>query len=218
LLISGACLWTPEGGIPAGIIEGLPSRTVPVLALALVEREREPEPVLPSTAGANKRGAIEITLPNGTRLNVDASVNEKALARVLRDGFDGLAAKVQQMIGADPFSGHLFIFRGKRGDYFKGLYWDGSGLWPIAKRLEKGRFVWPPIINGAMTLTPAQFSVLVEAMDWRRTIAPPVPAYPMLIGQITDGRRSLTPESYIECPISLSAPPAFIGRVDKKMG
>ena len=99
----------------------------------------------------------------------------------LRNGFDGLAAKAQQVIGADPFSGHLFIFRGKRGDYFKGLYWDGSGMWLIAKRLEKGRFVWPPIVDGAMTLTPAQFSVLVEAMDWRRTVAPPAPIRPMLI-------------------------------------
>ena len=58
----------------------------------------------------------------------------------LRNGFDGLAAKAQQVIGADPFSGHLFLFRGKRGDYFKGVYWDGSGMWLIAKRLEKGRF------------------------------------------------------------------------------
>jgi hypothetical protein len=47
----------------------------------------------------------------------------------LRNGFDGLAAKAQQVIGADPFSDHLFIFRGKPGDYFKGLYWDGSGMW-----------------------------------------------------------------------------------------
>src|ERR1700733_1017348 len=99
----------------------------------------------------------------------------------LRNGFDGLAVKAQQIIGADPFSGHLFIFRGKRGDYFKGLYWDGSGMWLIAKRLEKGRFVWPPIVDGAMTLTPAQFSVLVEAMDWRRTVAPALPSRPMLI-------------------------------------
>jgi transposase len=81
----------------------------------------------------------------------------------LRNGFDGLAAKAQQVIGADPFSGHLFIFRGKRGDYFKGLYWDGSGMWLIAKRPEKGRFVWPPVVDGAMTLTPAQFSLLVVA-------------------------------------------------------
>lgn len=70
----------------------------------------------------------------------------------LRSGFNGLAAKTQQMIGADPFSGHLLIFRGKHGDYFKALYWGGSGLRLLAKRLEKGRFVWPPIVDGAMTL------------------------------------------------------------------
>ena len=58
---------------------------------------------------------------------------------------------------------------------------DGSGMWLIAKRLEKGRFVWPPIVDGAMTLTPAQFSVLVEAMDWRRTIAPPPTPQPVLV-------------------------------------
>jgi transposase len=99
----------------------------------------------------------------------------------LRNGFDGLAAKVQQTIGADPFSGHLFIFRGKRGDYLKGLYWDGTGLCLFAKRLEKGRFVWPPIVDGAMTLTPAQLALLIEAMDWRRTVAPPAPTQPMLV-------------------------------------
>jgi len=99
----------------------------------------------------------------------------------LRNGFDGLAAKVQQMIGADPFSGHLFIFRGKRGDYLKGLYWDGSGLVLVAKRLEKGRFVWPPIIDGSLTLTAGQVALLIEAMDWRRTVAPPPPSQPMLV-------------------------------------
>ena len=57
---------------------------------------------------------------------------------VLRNGFDGLAANVKHVIGADPFSGQLFIFRSKRGDYFKALYWDGCGMWLIAKRLEKG--------------------------------------------------------------------------------
>jgi transposase len=99
----------------------------------------------------------------------------------LRNGFDGLAAKVQQMIGADPFSGQLFLFRGKRGDYLKALYWDGSGLCLFAKRLEKGRFVWPPIVDSAVTLTPAQLALLIEAMDWRRTIAPPAPAQPILV-------------------------------------
>ena len=99
----------------------------------------------------------------------------------LRNGFDGLAAKAQQMIGADPFSGHLFLFRGKRGDYLKALYWDGSGLCLFAKRLEKGRFVWPPIVDGSVMPTPAQLALLIEAMDWRRTVAPPLPQQPMLV-------------------------------------
>jgi transposase len=89
----------------------------------------------------------------------------------LRNGFEGLAAKA--MIDAEPSSGHLFVFRGKRGDYFKGLYWDGTGLCLFAKRLEQGKFVWSPIIDGSMTLTPAQLALLIEAMDWRRTVAPP---------------------------------------------
>ena len=69
----------------------------------------------------------------------------------LRAGFDGLAAKVQQIIGADPFSGHVFIFRSKRGHYLKGLYWDGSGMCLFAKRLERGKFVWPPLVDGTVT-------------------------------------------------------------------
>lgn len=99
----------------------------------------------------------------------------------LRAGFDGLSAKVQQIIGADPFSGHVFIFRSKRGHYLKGLYWDGSGLCLFAKRLERGKFVWPPIVDGTLTPTPAQMALLIEAMDWRRTVAPPLPARPMLV-------------------------------------
>jgi len=59
----------------------------------------------------------------------------------LRAGFDGLSAKVQRIIGADPFSGLVFIFRSKRGHYLKGLYCDGSGLCLFAKRLERGKFV-----------------------------------------------------------------------------
>ena len=83
----------------------------------------------------------------------------------MRAGFNGLAAKLRQVIGQEPFSGHLFLFRGKRGDYFKAIYRDGSGLWLLAKRLEQGRVVWPPIVDGAMTLSPAQLAMLVEAMD-----------------------------------------------------
>jgi transposase len=57
------------------------------------------------------------------------------------------------------------------------LHWDGSGLCLFAKRLERSRFVWPPLIEGGVVLTPAQFALLIEAMDWRRTVAPEPPAH-----------------------------------------
>ncbi len=81
----------------------------------------------------------------------------------------------------DPFSGHLFCFRSKRGDYLKILYWDGSGLCLFAKRLERGKFVWPPIVDGGLILTPAQLALLLEAIDWRRTVAPALPARPTAV-------------------------------------
>ena len=96
-------------------------------------------------------------------------------------GCDGLAAQVANVLQADPYSGHVFIFRSKRADYLKILYWDGSGLCLFAKRLEQGRFVWPPIVDGAMILTPAQLALLVEAIDWRRTVAPPLPTRPEMV-------------------------------------
>jgi transposase len=99
----------------------------------------------------------------------------------MRYGFDGLAAKVTQVLNADPFSGHLFLFRSKRADYFKILYYDGTGLCLFAKRLESNKFVWPPIVDGGMVLTPAQLALLVEAMDWRRTVAAEVPRRPVAV-------------------------------------
>jgi transposase len=99
----------------------------------------------------------------------------------MRYGFDGLSAKVASVLARDPFSGHLFLFRSKRGDYLKILYWDGSGLCLFAKRLERGRFVWPPIVAGALVLTPAQLALLIEAIDWRRTVAPTLPARPVAV-------------------------------------
>jgi transposase len=89
----------------------------------------------------------------------------------LRKGFNGLTAEVKNVLFADPFSGHLFVFQGKRGDYVKILYWDGTGLCLYAKRLELGRFVWPPVIDERMRLTPAQLALLIEGIDWRRTVA-----------------------------------------------
>ncbi len=74
---------------------------------------------------------------------------------------------MQQTLEQDPFSGHVFAFRGRRGDLLKLLYWDGQGLCLFAKRLERGRFIWPAAKDGAVTLTPAQLSMLLEGIDWR---------------------------------------------------
>ena len=90
----------------------------------------------------------------------------------MRKGFAGLSAQVADVVKADPYSGHLFVFRGKRGDYLKILHWDGSGLCLFAKRLEQGRFVWPPIVDDSLRLTSVQLALLIEGMDWRRTHAP----------------------------------------------
>lgn len=82
-------------------------------------------------------------------------------------GFDGLARLVEEKLSRDPFGGQLFVFRGKRGDLIKALWWDGQGLCLFAKRLERGRFVWPKAEGGACVVTPAQLSMLLEGIDWR---------------------------------------------------
>jgi transposase len=88
----------------------------------------------------------------------------------LRRGFDGLSALVQTKLEQQPFSGHVFVFRGRRGDLIKPLWWDGDGLCLFAKRLERGRFVWPQATEGAVPLTRAQLSMLLEGIDWRRPV------------------------------------------------
>lgn len=83
-----------------------------------------------------------------------------------RKGMDGLAALVKERLGADPFSGTLFVFRARRADRVKLILWDGTGLCLFAKRLERGRFRWPRIEDGTMRLTAAQFGALIEGLDW----------------------------------------------------
>jgi transposase len=82
--------------------------------------------------------------------------------------FDGLSAKVQTVLEQQPFSGHVFVFRGRRGDIVKLLWWDGDGLCLFAKRLERGRFIWPQATEGTVCLSRAQLSMLLEGIDWRR--------------------------------------------------
>jgi len=84
-----------------------------------------------------------------------------------RCGHDGLAAKVQEMLGLDPFSGAAFVFRSKRADRIKILVWDRTGLVLVHKRLEGCKFVWPSIADGVMRISPAMFAALFEGLDWR---------------------------------------------------
>jgi len=110
-----------------------------------------------------------ITVPAGVKIYLACGVTD------MRKGFDGLSILAQDALKQDPFSGAIFCFRGRRGDLVKILYWDGQGFCLFAKRLEKGRFTWPvthaarasSTTDGAVTLSPAQMSMLLEGLEWR---------------------------------------------------
>ena len=91
-----------------------------------------------------------------------------------RKGADGLAAVAKEVLAQDPFSGAIIVYRSKRADRVKILVWDGSGLVLVWKRLEKGAFKWPPITDGVMRLSSAQFSALFEGLEWTRMHVPEI--------------------------------------------
>ena len=97
-----------------------------------------------------------------------------------RKGHDGLAALVSSVLRKDPFTGTVFVFRSRRADRLKLLYWDGTGLVMAYKRLEDARFTWPAIKDGIMALNHTQFEALFAGLDWRRVkeleIRPPAAA------------------------------------------
>lgn len=85
-----------------------------------------------------------------------------------RKGAEGLAVLVRETMGADPFSGAVYVFRAKRADRVKLVYFDGTGVCLLAKRLEDGKFCWPAITDGVVRLSAAQLQALLEGLDWRR--------------------------------------------------
>jgi transposase len=93
----------------------------------------------------------------------------------MRRGFTGLSAMVQTTLQQSPLSGHVFVFRGRRGDVIKLLWHDGDGLCIFHKRLDSGRFVWPKAESGSISLTRAQLSMLCEGIDWRRPVRTSAP-------------------------------------------
>jgi transposase len=110
-----------------------------------------------------------IGFPTGAHIWLAAGVTD------LRRGFTGLSALVQTTLDLDPFAGQVFVFRGRRGDLIKVLWWDGDGLCLFAKRLERGRFIWPHAESGTVSLTRAQLSMMLEGIDWRRPIRTAAP-------------------------------------------
>jgi len=96
-----------------------------------------------------------------------------------RKGADGLAALVRETMEADPFSGAVYVFRAKRTDRVKLVFWDGTGVVLVAKRLEDGEFRWPKVQDGVIHLSAAELSALLEGLDWRRVHAPRPTSVPL---------------------------------------
>ena len=102
-------------------------------------------------------------LPRGLKVHLALGYTD------MRKGIDGLAMLVQAVLHQDPFSGHLFVFRGRKANLIKIVYWDGTGLCLFTKRLEQGVFLWPLDVDRGETLTLSseQLSMLIDGVDWR---------------------------------------------------
>jgi transposase len=88
----------------------------------------------------------------------------------MRCGMNSLAVLVQEAFERDPHCGDLYVFRGKSGSLIKILWHDGLGMSLYAKRLERGRFIWPSTPGEVVTITPAQLGYLLEGIDWRNPL------------------------------------------------
>ena len=102
-----------------------------------------------------------IPLPSGVRVWLATGHTD------MRRGMNGLALQIQEVLKRDPYGGHLFVFRGRRGDLIKVLWHDTQGTCLFSKRLERGRFIWPSPAEGVVTISPAQLGYILEGIDWR---------------------------------------------------
>nr|CAD7057842.1 IS66 family insertion sequence hypothetical protein [Rhizobium sp. P007] len=96
--------------------------------------------------------------------------NRRSAVRKIR-GVAYALTLVKNELHKDPFTGAVFVFRSRKADRLKLIYWDGSGIVMAYKRLEEHSFTWPGIKDGLMTLTHAQFEALFAGLDWRRVRA-----------------------------------------------
>jgi len=88
----------------------------------------------------------------------------------MRRGMNGLTLQVQEGLKRDAHAGDLFVFRGRRGDLIKILWHDGLGMSLYAKRLERGRFIWPSPADGVVAISAAQLGYMLEGIDWRNPL------------------------------------------------
>ena len=102
-----------------------------------------------------------IAVPSGARVWIATGHTD------MRKGMRGLALLVQEGLKRDPHAGDVFVFRGRGGSLIKALWHDGLGLSLYAKRLDRGRFVWPATVDGLVALTAGQMCYLLEGIDWR---------------------------------------------------
>jgi transposase len=111
-----------------------------------------------------------IVLPTGVRVWIAAGHTD------MRRGMQGLARQVQETLHRDPHAGDLYVFRGRSGSLVKILWHDGLGMSLYAKRLERGRFIWPmPAAGGGVSISASQLAYMLDGIDWRnpqRTFRP----------------------------------------------
>ena len=105
-----------------------------------------------------------IPLPSGVRVWLATGRTD------MRRGMNGLALQVQESLGRDPHAGDLFVFRGVRGNLIKILWHDGLGMSLYAKRLERGRFIWPSVADGAVAISTSQVAYMLDGIDWRNPV------------------------------------------------
>ena len=105
-----------------------------------------------------------IPFPSGTRVWLATGHTD------MRRGMNSLALLVQEAMKRDPHAGDLYVFRGRRGNLVKILWHDGLGMSLYAKRLERGRFVWPSPADGAVAISAAQLAYMLDGIDWRNPL------------------------------------------------
>src|SRR6185312_1892865 len=154
----------PPQFVPAVVVAPLPARTVRHKRMRQIDRtwSRGED----GSGGASRLEGQHVIGPTGA---VRVMVATKPVD--FRKGAEGLAALVRETMQADPFSGAVYVFRAKRADRVKLIYWDGTGVCLFAKRLEDGKFRWPNVQDGVMRLSPAELSALLEGLDWKRVHA-----------------------------------------------